>query len=103
MKAGFALTIFVLLLFLSACSQSGLTKNAIQNQKRGACVDSDGGKNTETFGIAKVTDSGGRTYEIRDQCVGNIYLIEAYCDGNLAKTENFVCQDFCDPFENVCF
>ncbi len=94
-------TMLVLLIFsflVVACSSEVNTQKSSET----SCVDSDGGKNPESFGMVKAIDAGN-SHEIKDACIGDFYLVEAYCEGNQAKTENFICQKQCDPFDNVCF
>jgi hypothetical protein len=59
----------------------------------GSCADSDGGKNAAVAGtVTAVTEEGKKT--LADTCLGE-RVLEYYCDGVEAKTEQMDCDNGC--------
>jgi len=55
------------------------------------CTDSEDGINERIKGTVTGMLNGVK-YEIEDKCIKKDYVIDYYCDGDVYKNKNFVCQ-----------
>lgn len=96
----FAGVLAFLSIFLVSCVGSDVgIGNGASVIGSGECADTDDGNFPLVDG--KVTASGG--YERFDTCIGANMLIEQYCEDGKAMTQNYRCENVCDPVDHRCY
>jgi len=91
----------LLAVFLVSCATSdvGIGDGTSVVESSGNCADTDKGNFPLVGG--KVTASGG--YERFDTCIGANMIIEQYCNNNKPATQNYRCENVCDPVDHRCY
>lgn len=86
----------VMAVLLLACSSSEITGigSGADVVKGSGCTDTDGSNDPKI---------GGQVNGVWDQCMGDAWLIEQYCEDGRPSTQNYHCENVCDPVDHQCY
>jgi hypothetical protein len=86
----------VVLLGCSKASVEGIGSgtDVVKKPSGSGCTDTDGGNNP---------NAGGQVNGVRDTCIGSNMLIEQYCENGKPATQNYRCENVCDPVDHRCY
>lgn len=102
MKRLLLIALIISAVILAGCSKTGTktpTGNFIKTEAEetptksyiNTCTDSEDGINERVKGTVTGMLNGVK-YEIEDKCIRKDYVIDYYCEGDVYKNKNFVCQ-----------
>ena len=86
----------VMTVLLLACSKSGVGSGSdvVKGPDSGNCKDTDNSNDPKV---------GGQVNGVWDTCVGPDLLIERYCENCKPATQNYRCENVCDPVDHQCY